>query len=151
MWAYLACGSKLPGISVSVSTVSNDGPMVSPSSVFQVFAVKHKPSGVRLALKRINVGEDQQMQHIKRELDALYMDGNDHIINFYGAFFDRGNIMIALGVWGVQVQRDVHGCMRIVCVFVCQAHQFPDDVPFFVCRMHMCVHVFVGGIPGDIY
>jgi|UniRef100_A0A7S4G103 mitogen-activated protein kinase kinase 1 len=62
----------------------------------KVFAVKHKPSGVRLALKRINVGEDQQMQHIKRELDALYMDGNDHIINFYGAFFDRGNIMIAL-------------------------------------------------------
>lgn len=34
----------------------------------------------------------------QRELDTLYLDGEDHIISFYGAFFDRGNVMIALGV-----------------------------------------------------
>eukprot|EP00667_Euglena_gracilis_P014500 EG_transcript_15016 len=62
----------------------------------KVLAVRHKPSGMWLALKKISIADPQQMQQIQRELDTLYLDGEDHIISFYGAFFDRGNVMIAL-------------------------------------------------------
>jgi len=62
----------------------------------KVFAVRHKPSGVCLALKKISVLEPDQMLQIQRELDTLYMDSNEYVVGFYGAFFDKGHVLIAL-------------------------------------------------------
>eukprot|EP00906_Rhabdomonas_costata_P037223 RCo052337 len=73
----------------------------------KVYSVKHKPSGLTIAVKRISVGEEQHLQQIKRELDTLYAECHDHIITFYGAFFDHGDILIALE----RMDGSLHDCL----------------------------------------
>uniref|UniRef100_A0A7S1NI45 mitogen-activated protein kinase kinase n=1 Tax=Eutreptiella gymnastica TaxID=73025 RepID=A0A7S1NI45_9EUGL len=89
------------------------GKLLGAGASGKVFAVKHKPSGVLLALKKIGVGEETQMQQIKRELDTLYTDANDYIISFYGAFFDRGSIMIALELMDGSISDAITHCNYI--------------------------------------
>eukprot|EP01004_Peranema_trichophorum_P004671 NODE_3578_length_1326_cov_8.165420_g3127_i0.p1 GENE.NODE_3578_length_1326_cov_8.165420_g3127_i0~~NODE_3578_length_1326_cov_8.165420_g3127_i0.p1 ORF type:complete len:379 (+),score=58.60 NODE_3578_length_1326_cov_8.165420_g3127_i0:78-1214(+) len=87
----------------------------------KVYAVKHIPSGVYLALKRISMGSEEQLQQIRRELNALYRESNEYLISFYGAFFDHGNILIALELMDGSLQDAILSMGRVpenVCIAI---------------------------------
>ncbi|KAF0979797.1 hypothetical protein FDP41_000950 [Naegleria fowleri] len=61
-----------------------------------VYLVCHKASGQLFALKYISVFDDQKRKTIINELQTLYSASSEHLIGFFGAFYQEGNIQIAL-------------------------------------------------------
>eukprot|EP01062_Namystynia_karyoxenos_P074910 TRINITY_DN71987_c0_g1_i1.p1 TRINITY_DN71987_c0_g1~~TRINITY_DN71987_c0_g1_i1.p1 ORF type:complete len:412 (+),score=105.41 TRINITY_DN71987_c0_g1_i1:74-1237(+) len=62
----------------------------------KVFACIHSPTGMRLAVKQIHTDEDHARREILKELEALYCDRSRFIVEFHGAFWHEGCVLIAL-------------------------------------------------------
>ncbi|EFC38137.1 predicted protein [Naegleria gruberi] len=70
--------------------------MLGKGSSGNVYLVSHKASGQFLALKYISVFDDQKRKTIINELQTLYTASSEFLIGFFGAFYQEGNIQIAL-------------------------------------------------------
>eukprot|EP00051_Salpingoeca_urceolata_P027505 m.481757 g.481757 ORF g.481757 m.481757 type:complete len:344 (+) comp22318_c0_seq1:370-1401(+) len=59
--------------------------------------VLHNPTQTNMAMKEIDLNTtDESCQQIVRELDVLRQSGCPHIVNYYGAFFNEGNVYILM-------------------------------------------------------
>ena len=56
----------------------------------------HKPSGVQVAVKSMDVLDDDKRHQMMRELKTLYSCTCDNIVNFYGAFYDDCHVYVVL-------------------------------------------------------
>ncbi|XXQ33468.1 mitogen-activated protein kinase kinase [Plasmodiophora brassicae] len=91
----------------------------------------HHTSGLNLAVKQISIFDKDQRRSLVKELQTLYEADCEHLVNFYGAFYDHGSIYIVLehmqlgslvdllaSVRRRQQQHDGHGLPEIVCAYL---------------------------------
>ena len=72
------------------------GEMIGRGSSSVVLHGIHKPSGIPVALKVINMFDKSKREQLIREICLLYDAECPSLISFYGAFYREGAITIAL-------------------------------------------------------
>lgn len=70
----------------------------------------HKKSGSFLALKDISVSDPNKRNQIIKELETLYASTSPYLVGFYGAFYNDGNISIALELMEGGSLKDIYQC-----------------------------------------
>lgn len=98
-------GSSVEGVPKSthrVVTVEslNDfqrGPDLGAGYAGSVYLAVHGPTGLRMAVKEVNVIDHDKRKQLLKELETLTTHVSRFLVRFYGAFFDRtGAVRIAL-------------------------------------------------------
>lgn len=56
----------------------------------------HRPTGILMALKSINIYDKDRRAQLKNDLKVLQDNKSDFLVNFYGAFFYDGTVKLAL-------------------------------------------------------
>ena len=88
-----------------------------------VYAAVHKPTGRKVALKRINVFDKGKRHQLINDLRSLSKHECPFLITFYGAMFDEGSVKVALELMDIGSLKDVvtlskkapswvEGCMK---------------------------------------
>ena len=72
-----------------------------------VYAAVHKPTGRKVALKRINVFDKGKRHQLINDLRSLSKHECPFLIQFYGAMFDEGSVKVALELMDVGSLKDV--------------------------------------------
>ena len=77
-----------------LETVNSD--MIGRGSSSVVLQGIHRPTGIPIALKVINMFDKSKRDQLIREICILYNSECPALISFYGAFYREGSITIAL-------------------------------------------------------
>jgi serine/threonine protein kinase len=68
----------------------------------------HKPTDTLVAVKSIDVLDDDKRHQLMRELRTLYDSTGEHIVQFYGAFYDDCHVYVVLEFMDAGSLADVH-------------------------------------------
>lgn len=72
-----------------------------------VYAAVHKPTGRKVALKRINVFDKGKRHQLINDLRSLSKHDCPFLIQFFGAMFDEGSVKVALELMNIGSLKDV--------------------------------------------
>jgi serine/threonine protein kinase len=72
------------------------GPVIGHGAGGVVNRAVHKPTGMVVAVKSMDVLNDDTRRQMMRELKILYEHEGDHIVQFHGAFYDDCHISVVL-------------------------------------------------------
>jgi len=72
-----------------------------------VYAAIHKPTGRKVALKRINVFDKGKRHQLINDLRSLSKHECPFLIKFFGAMFDEGSVKVALELMDIGSLKDV--------------------------------------------
>ena len=72
-----------------------------------VYAAIHKPTGRKVALKRINVFDKGKRHQLINDLRSLSKHECPFLITFFGAMFDEGSVKVALELMDIGSLKDV--------------------------------------------
>ena len=72
-----------------------------------VYAAVHRPTGRKVALKRINVFDKGKRHQLINDLRSLSKHECPFLIQFFGAMFDEGSVKVALELMDIGSLKDV--------------------------------------------
>ncbi len=72
------------------------GKQIGLGSSGSVFSATYKPNGMTVAIKSINIYDKSKRKQFKNDLKVLFENDCNHLVNFYGAFFEEGSVKLVL-------------------------------------------------------
>lgn len=72
-----------------------------------VYAAIHKPTGVKVALKQINVFDKHKRHQMINDLRSLSKNECPFLVKFYGALFEEGTVKVALEMMDMGSIKDI--------------------------------------------
>ena len=80
---------------------------IGKGSAATVQEVLHKPTGLLLALKSINAYDKEKRRQLMNDIKALENSDCPFLVRFYGAYFDEGQVKVALELMDGGSLRDI--------------------------------------------